>query len=164
MSNSKIKFIVKIDEGGFKALKCEFKNKRWQVISRFVENSGANISDNQITERLKEIFKNLKLKNQPVIVVLGRRLAVTRYISLPTIDKREIAEMLDFWVPRCLPYPLEELASGWGLISNKDGYSKIMLSVVQRKELKKNPGYCTGKNRTNRSRAFRFLRISNFFN
>jgi Tfp pilus assembly protein PilN len=141
MNNAKIKFIVKIDDGSFKVLKCAFKDKRWQEISRFAENLPGDMPGGKITGRLKEIFKELKLKNEPVIVAVGRRLAVTRYLSLPSMDKREVAKMIEFWVPRCLPYPLEELSSGWAVISKNDGYSKIMLSVIQRKELERISGF-----------------------
>jgi hypothetical protein len=137
MANIKTKFIVKIDNGSLKVLKCEFKNKQWQVNSRFVEILDQDISGSQITEKLRDILKKLKFKNEPVVIVIGRKMAVTRYIGLPTTDKREITKMLEFWAPRCLPYPLEELSSGWASIDSKDGYSKIMLSVVQRKEIEK---------------------------
>ncbi len=109
-------------------------------------------SDNEKAAKLKHIISNLKIKPKKVIACIPRSLVTIRYLDLPSINKNEIARMVQFQAEKQLPYSKEELVTAFKVIgSNKDGYSRVMLVLVHQdvinkqlellSDLKLNPEY-----------------------
>lgn len=101
----------------------------------------AGFSDGQITQTVKQVFRELKLKARPVTVSFPRHLVTLRNLHLPSQDAREIAQMIDLNVTRMVPYRKEEVVSSYRLLGVDDiGYTKVMLAIVHRDLVKRQAG------------------------
>ncbi|MCU0666000.1 MAG: hypothetical protein MUF05_02785 [Candidatus Omnitrophica bacterium] len=88
--------------------------------------------------KIHDIFRQLGYKNNYIIVSVPRNLVTCRYLKIPTRFVPEIERILSFQVSRYLPYPPEELISGYEIVNvDKDGYSHVNLIIVLRNVIEK---------------------------
>lgn len=81
----------------------------------------------------KIVWDVLKAKPKTVINCVPRQSATVRFFRLPSSDESEIDKMLEFQVTKQLPFSIEDIVIGHKILSTgQDGYSKVMLAVVQR--------------------------------
>lgn len=93
----------------------------------------AGLSDKEISEKLAQSFKKLDYKKEPIIVSLPRNKATCRYLKVPASSPSEIEKIVALQAFKYLPYPAEELITGYEVISiDKDGYSDINLVIVHK--------------------------------
>ncbi|MBN2119638.1 MAG: pilus assembly protein PilM [Candidatus Omnitrophica bacterium] len=93
----------------------------------------AGLSDEQITDLLKDSIQKLKLRPESTILSLPRNLATVRNLHLPSQNTEEIAKMVDLNVVRIVPYRKEEILSSYQLIGLDDiGYSKVILAIIHK--------------------------------
>lgn len=98
----------------------------------------AGFGDGQITQTVKQVVRELKLKARPVTVSLPRHLVTLRNLHLPSQDPREIAQMIELNVTRMVPYRKEEVVSSYRLLgADEIGYTKVMLAIVHRDLVKR---------------------------
>ncbi|MDP2920765.1 MAG: PilN domain-containing protein [Candidatus Omnitrophota bacterium] len=70
------------------------------------------------------------------ILIIPRHQVTLRFIELPSLDPSEIRDMVEFQALKELPYPKEEVITGYRNIgSYKKGFSCIMLAIVKRQFL-----------------------------
>jgi len=70
------------------------------------------------------------------ILIIPRHQVTLRFIELPSLDPSEIRSMVEFQALKELPYPKEEVITGYrNAGSYKKGFSYIMLAVVKRQLL-----------------------------
>ncbi len=92
-----------------------------------------DIDDKRLTEQLARVFKKLGYNQNRVIISLPHSKVATRYLRVPTQIPNEIENIVSLQAPRYLPYPAEELITGYQVISSdKDGYSQINLIIVHK--------------------------------
>lgn len=77
----------------------------------------------------------------PVVLCVPRRIAIVRYVTLPSRDPKELASMVGYEVGRLLPFPLEEAVWGFCPVgevtetgSGESG-TRVMVVAVRRGEL-----------------------------
>lgn len=132
------KFIFQLTENSLKVIKCLYKDKlKGEIIEEETE-SILGLTDEQISERLKRVFRELQLNKESIIVVLPRDQATIRYLKVPSQEIPEIEKILSLQVWRFLPYPKEELLSGFSLL-NKDakGFSSVNLIICHQDIVKR---------------------------
>lgn len=96
------------------------------------------LSDEQVTQALTAMLKELKVKPRPVALCLPRNQVTVRNLHLPSQDPKEIAQMIELNIVRMVPYRKEEILSNYRLLGVDDiGYSKIMLAIVHRDLVKR---------------------------
>jgi Tfp pilus assembly PilM family ATPase/Tfp pilus assembly protein PilN len=79
----------------------------------------------------------LKLPRMPVIACLPRQAVNIRTLELPSTDPAEIADMVDLQVGKQTPYSKDEIVSDYRLVaSRREGYSRVVLAIVQRSVLR----------------------------
>jgi|GEM_PF-4761717 Tfp pilus assembly protein PilN len=129
------KFVIKISDTGFRLVRCAFKKGRWAVCSSENDVLGAGVTDELITEKIGAALKKLKFRNESLVVSLPQKIVALRQFKVPSVEAGEIAEMVNFWALRYMPYPIEEMVTAYSLIKqDEQGYSYVNLNVAHRKD------------------------------
>ena len=86
-----------------------------------------------VTEALSKAFKSLKLSKEGVIACIPRHLVTVRILEFPSVDSKEINNMVTLQVGKQTPYSREEIIFAYRPIhSQRGGYTKIMLVIARR--------------------------------
>ncbi|MCE9613168.1 MAG: pilus assembly protein PilM [Lentisphaerae bacterium] len=68
---------------------------------------------------------------------LPRQLATVRMLDLPSTDPLEIGDMVELQAGKLTPYSKEEIVADYKIVGpSRDGYTKVMLVIVQRSVLR----------------------------
>ncbi|MCP4650249.1 MAG: pilus assembly protein PilM [PVC group bacterium] len=95
-------------------------------------------SDDDIVKMIKNLFKELKIKNPYLINVVPLHLAITKNLEIPSLDPREIREIIDLQSGRQTPYAREEIIIDYVDLGNyRQSYTKILLVIVTRVAIKR---------------------------
>jgi hypothetical protein len=132
--NSKVIFLVQIKETTFSLVKCLANNA---YKKEFVDLESAVIEAPLDTKKTKEIFnqalKKLGYSNNPIIALLPRSQVTLRYLKVPAQTAEEIERIISLQACRYLPYPANELITGYQVIAtDKQGYSEVNLVIVHK--------------------------------
>jgi Tfp pilus assembly PilM family ATPase/Tfp pilus assembly protein PilN len=127
-------FIFQVTESSLKVIKCSSgNNSKRQFLGLASELIPSDIDDTKLTERLIQVFKSLGYAHNPIIVSLARNKATCRYLKVPTHDPKEIDKIVTLQAPRYLPYPANELITGYQILStDKEGYCDINLIIAHK--------------------------------
>lgn len=91
------------------------------------------LSEKELSEAIGRILKKLSYNHNRIVIALARNQATSRYIKVPTQSPDEIESIVALQAPRYLPYPSEELITGYQIASlEKNGYSNINLIITHR--------------------------------
>jgi hypothetical protein len=86
-----------------------------------------------VTEVLSRLLNKSGYRNNPLILALPRSKATCRYLKVPAQAPKEIEKIVSLQASRYLPYPQDELISGYEIVSqDKEGYSDINLVIVHK--------------------------------
>lgn len=86
-----------------------------------------------VTEALAKVFRTLKLSKQDVIACIPRHLVTIRILEFPSIDPKEIHDMVTLQVGKQTPYSREEIIYAYRPIHvEREGYTKVMLVIARR--------------------------------
>jgi Tfp pilus assembly PilM family ATPase len=134
--NKNAVFLIQVTDNFLKVIKCntgrkpqdrQFSGLQAQAIS-------ADIEDKELTQNLSQALHNLEYNSSnPVVVSLPRGRVTCRTLKIPTQTPKEIEGIITLQAPRFLPYPANELISGYQIIStDNSGYSEINLIIVHK--------------------------------
>jgi Tfp pilus assembly PilM family ATPase len=94
-------------------------------------------ADSRLAEALSAARRELKVSRVPVIACLPRQMVNVRMLELPSTDPVEIADMVDLQSGRQTPYSQAEIVSDYRVVgSSREGYTRVMLAIVQRSLLR----------------------------
>ena len=131
--------IVGIDISAEELVFCQIKNVRGK--KEFTDLLSYNIkdfSDDDIAQMLKNIFKDLKIRNPYVINVVPLHLTITKNLEIPSLDPKEINEIIDLQSGRQTPYAREEIIVDYiNLGMHRQSYTKVLLVIVPRSAVKR---------------------------
>ncbi|MBN1869285.1 MAG: pilus assembly protein PilM [Candidatus Omnitrophica bacterium] len=86
-----------------------------------------------VVEALAKAFKNLKLDKEGVIACIPRHLVTVRILEFPSVDPKEIKDMVNLQVGKQTPYSREEIIFTYRPIhTQREGYTKVMLVIARR--------------------------------
>jgi Tfp pilus assembly PilM family ATPase/Tfp pilus assembly protein PilN len=86
-----------------------------------------------VTEALAKAFRALKLSRQDVAACIPRHLVTIRILEFPSIDPKEIHDMVTLQVGKQTPYSREEIIYAYRPIHvEREGYTKVMLVIARR--------------------------------
>ncbi|MFH1062065.1 MAG: pilus assembly protein PilM [Candidatus Omnitrophota bacterium] len=98
--------------------------------------AGAN--EDEIAQMIIKAFKDLNIKNPYVINVIPLHLTITKNLEIPSLDVKEIKEIIDLQSGRQTPYAREEIIVDYINIGTyRQSYTKILLVIVTRTAIKK---------------------------
>lgn len=87
--------------------------------------------------RVGELLRRLGAASASTIGCLPRQAATIRTLDLPSTDAIEVADMVDLQVGKLTPYTKDEIISDFRIVgSGRDGYTRVLLVIVQRSLLR----------------------------
>ncbi|MFH0918150.1 MAG: pilus assembly protein PilM [Candidatus Omnitrophota bacterium] len=96
------------------------------------------LNDIDIAKSIQVVIGALKGKKVEVIDVVPTQLVITKNIEIPSIDKKEIKEILNLQAGRHTPYSREEIIVDYVEIGTyKHSYTKVLLVIVARSVVKR---------------------------
>jgi len=131
--NKKDIFVIQTIEDYLKIVKFrQALNKREFIDFEFTQ-VAEGINDKELAKKTKTLLEKLNYNNNQVILSLPRHQATCRYIKVPAKFPAEIDKIIPFQASKYLPYPPQELVTGYQIIStDKEGYSYINLNIVHK--------------------------------
>ncbi len=127
-------FICQITETYLKVVKFQSVGKSKRESTDFLaQELSPQADDKEIAARLRQQLVSLGYHNHPVVVAIPRSKVTCRYLSVPAHSAQELESIVSLQASRYLPYPQEELVTGYEVVStDKDGYSAITLVIAHR--------------------------------
>ncbi len=90
-----------------------------------------------LTETLADAFRRVPRRTYRLVGCVPRPMVNLRTLELPSTDPDEIADMVDFQAGRQTPYSKDEVLLDYRLLgSRREGYTRVMLVIVQRSLLR----------------------------
>jgi len=87
----------------------------------------------ELSRSISNALKQKKFAKTPVIACLPRQVVNVRMLEFPSTDPGEIADMVDLQVGKQTPYSKDEIVSDYKILgSEREGYSRVMLVIVQK--------------------------------
>lgn len=126
-------FVISISEGALKVAKYLARNAKGEFQNLETEALPAGSDDKALCARIKAVLEKLSLNNNPLILSLPRNQATCRYLKVPAGSLQEIEKMVAFQAARYLPYPANELITGFEIIAtDKADFAHLNLVIVHR--------------------------------
>ncbi|MBN1557398.1 MAG: PilN domain-containing protein [Lentisphaerae bacterium] len=127
---------------GIELLADRFKLAQFQtaggglsLVKAHVEVFGTD--DGSLAQRLAAALESEGFAKAPVLACLPRQVVTVRIIELPSTDPAEIADMVHLQMGKQTPYSEEEIVSDYRILgAGREGYSRVMLAIVQRTVLR----------------------------
>ncbi|MCK5012454.1 MAG: pilus assembly protein PilM [Candidatus Omnitrophica bacterium] len=89
------------------------------------------LSDDEITKSIQSSLDSLKLYEPEVIVTVPSHATIAKNIEIPSLDAREIREIVDLQAGRHTPYSREEIVIDYiNIGAYRENYTKILLIIV----------------------------------
>ena len=124
---------MEISSGWVKIVQAESFVKSRKIKKVVVEEVGISRSsqDEKISERIKNLFKRLKIDSDALIVVVPHQAAAIRNLELPSTNPAEIKNMVELQIGKLTPFAKDEIIYDYQILStNAEGYSTVMLAIV----------------------------------
>lgn len=110
------------------------KKKIVNLLSRDI----TGLSDDDISKVIATTFSELKAKKPEIINSIPAHLVITKNIEIPSVDSKEIKEIVSLQAGRHTPYSREEIIVDYlDLGAFKSSYTKILLVIVERNVVKR---------------------------
>ncbi|MDD5069613.1 MAG: pilus assembly protein PilM [Candidatus Omnitrophica bacterium] len=97
-----------------------------------------DLTDSAIAEKISQFADSQKLKKAETINLVPTVYAISKNIEIPSIDKKEIKEIIDLQAGRHTPYSRNEIVMDYDEVGVFHGrYTKILLLIVKRDVVEK---------------------------
>lgn len=124
---------MEMDSGWLKIVQAESFAKSRKIKRVIVEKVAISweSQDEKISERIKNLFKELKINSDSLIVIVPHQAAAIRNLELPSTNPAEIKNMVELQIGKLTPFAKDEIIYDYQILStNAEGYSGVMLAVV----------------------------------
>ncbi len=90
-----------------------------------------------LSQSIAAAFKKKKFSKTPVVSCIPRQMVNIRMLELPSTDTDEIVDMVGFQAGKQTPYSKDEIAFDYKMLASaRDGYTRVLLAIVQRSVLR----------------------------
>ncbi len=137
------KGIVGLDIGShsIKAVELAAKRKRdrdvfevvrigYELLPHDAIVEGTIIDSTAVVETIKLIFDENKIKNRNVVISISGNSVIIKKISLPAMDKEELAESIVWEAKHNIPYPYEETSVDYAILRPPRGSEERNLDIL----------------------------------
>lgn len=128
----KTKLILEYGEHSVKLCHTS-KIKDEQVIDLFEVRERKDFSDSLELSNFYHQF--IQTPPAELIVSIDREVFLIRFLELPSQKREEIKEMLPFQLSKIIPNALEEVYFDFFIISSEQGYSKVVVFILQKRKV-----------------------------
>jgi len=95
-------------------------------------------SEKEVAKQIRSLLARLKEIRSLQYVSFPRHLVTIRTVRLPTVNVNEIQDMAELQAIKYVPYAREEVVVSYRILErSKDGYSKLILVLAQRKSVER---------------------------
>lgn len=122
----------------------------------------------ELSSGIKAMLKEADVKTNQAVLVVPRQFVTIRNLELPSVDDREIGEIVDLQASKQTPYAREEIIFGFkARKSPKDGYSDVLLAIAkkdiveERMKVLKEAGLDVGSVRLGSEAIYRYFLLLN---
>lgn len=91
---------------------------------------GTIIDSTAVIETIKSIFDENKIKNKNVAISISGNSVIIKKISLPAMDKEELAESIIWEAKHNIPYPYEETSVDYSILRPPRGSEEKNLDIL----------------------------------
>jgi type IV pilus assembly protein PilM len=91
---------------------------------------GTIIDSTAVVETIKAIFDENKFKNRNVVISISGNSVIIKKISLPAMDKEELAESIVWEAKHNIPYPYEETNVDYAIMRPPQGSEERSLDIL----------------------------------
>lgn len=127
--HNKYLFLCQVKDDNILLIKCALLNGTNRQFLSFTQGS---------LKELPKLLKKLEYNNERVILTLDRIQATCRSLKVPAQSTQEIEKIISLQASRYLPYPANELITGYQVVSTDDkGYSQVVLTVAHKEVIER---------------------------
>ena len=130
---NKSTLLLEFSETNLKSCEVKFVKDKPLIISLKAEEISSALGPEDV-EKISPILD--KSKYDQIIISLPRSFFLMRFLELPAHDREELRKMLSFQLAKIILCPLDEILYDFSLIETKDGHSKVIVFIVQKKKIK----------------------------
>ncbi len=132
--SKKAVFVCQVTDSHIKVLRCLLLGgARRQIAAIEVRPLPQDMDDAGLSRELSAIFKKMQYNGESVIVSLPRNQVTSRYLKVPATNPIEVEQIVSLQAVRFLPYPANELTSGFQIIgTDSQGYSEVNLVIAHK--------------------------------
>ena len=125
-------FVIEIAEKCLKLAFVKISKEKQEIVGVFASEISSD-ADEKIPEKIKEFAAKHHIKKCETVNVIPSHFAITKNIEIPSIDKKEIKEIIDLQAGRHTPYSRDEIVMDYMNIGVfHERYTKILLVLVKR--------------------------------
>jgi len=89
----------------------------------------------EVAGALKSLIKDLKIGNRAAVVALPEYEIVSRLVSLPPLEEKEIKDALAFEAETFVPYPLDQVSIDYEVVEEDKGGRLTVFAIAARNDL-----------------------------
>lgn len=132
VNNKKAVFVCQITDSLLKVIKClRGGDNKTEFVAAGFETISPDIDDQLLVKKIGKIFTKLLFNNDSVVISLPSSNITCRYLKVPAQKPEEIERIISLQASRYLPYPSNELITGYQAIStDQEGYAYINLILL----------------------------------
>jgi hypothetical protein len=131
-SKSRDFLTVEIGEKYLKMVHINVFEGRSNVLDTTTMDIGS-LSGEDVSSKIRDFARTKRINNAEAINVIPSNFAISKNIEIPSIDKKEIKDIIDLQAGRHTPYSREEIIMDYANIGVFHGrYTKILLVIVKR--------------------------------
>ncbi|MDD5643951.1 MAG: pilus assembly protein PilM [bacterium] len=129
--NKKIS-VIEIGKDWLKIIQAQLFSKE-KKISKVVVEKISGLSDDLISERLKNIAKAEDINPRYLCLCVPHTQTTVKSIELPSTHESEIRNMLDLQIGKQTPFSREEVIFDHEVLNiSEEGYSKVLLVIIHK--------------------------------
>ena len=131
--------VIGIDFGGnnLKLIHVRLSPNKAEIIN-LLTRSIAALADADISKVISSSFQALNVKNPYIVSAITSNLTITKNIEIPSIDPKEIREIINLQAGRHTPYSRDEIVIDYIDVGTyKNTYTKILLVIVTTSVIKR---------------------------
>lgn len=135
--NKNLKSVIEITDTHVKFIQA--KNVRSKpAISACELRALSHFTDDEVVKLMAECVYTKNVPQESLILVIPRRWAILRQLSLPSHQDAEIEKMLKLQLVNQTPYDIEDIIFGYELLERlPTGYSKVLVIIIQKEVAKR---------------------------
>jgi len=128
---------IELDKNKLKLAQLRITPVRTELIN-LIQKDISGFSDADISQVLLAILDTLSLKKPQIIDIVNSSWVITKNIEIPSVDPKEIKEIVNLQAGRHTPYARDEIVVDYvNLGVYRRNYTRILLVIVNRSVIKR---------------------------
>jgi len=134
------KIVVELTNDWLKVFEVSASGPTASIINAYA--GKVNFADESSEKTIARIVADKGFQKLPAIAVLPRQIVNVRMLDLPSSDPEEIRDMVGLQADKQTPYSRDEIVFDHRILGTvRDGYTRIMLVILQRSILRERFGF-----------------------